>query len=245
MASTVTNEIAESCEKVNNCQAKSPSAHQNGKESVQKGRGHGILSEDKVLREQEANEEHLQRVKTIQSSYENILRSIGEDPSREGLLKTPQRAAEAILCFTRGYEECLQDVVGDAVFNEDCNNIVIVKDIDVFSLCEHHLVPFYGNATVGYLPNGKIIGLSKIAKIVDMFTHRLQVQERLTRQIADAISEVTGARGVGVVLKCCHMCMTMRGVEKVNSHTLSIVMIGAFQDDAKAREEFMMAVRSH
>ncbi|CAF0984681.1 unnamed protein product [Adineta steineri] len=201
------------------------------------------ISDDNALRENDTQTVHDNRLKTMTSFYKDILISIGEDPTREGLLKTPKRAAEAMLFFTKGYEQCVSDVLNDAIFEEECENMVIVKDIDIYSLCEHHLVPFFGKVSVGYLPNAKVIGLSKIARIVEVYSRRLQVQERLTRQIAEAIQEAVQPRGVAVIIECVHMCMVMRGAQKVNSRTTTSAMLGVFRDDHKSREEFLSLAR--
>ncbi|ROT75773.1 putative GTP cyclohydrolase I protein punch [Penaeus vannamei] len=175
----------------------------------------------------------------LAASYRSLLKDLGEDPSREGLLKTPERAAKAMLFFTKGYDQTVQDVMNDAVFEEDTEDMVIVKDIEMFSTCEHHLVPFWGKVSVGYLPNKKVMGLSKIARIVEVFSRRLQVQERLTKQIAQAIVEAVQPHGVAVVVEGTHMCMVMRGVQKVSAKTTTSSMLGAFRDDSKTREEFL------
>lgn len=178
----------------------------------------------------------------MSAAYRSIIQHVGEDPNREGLLKTPERAAKAFMYFTKGYEERIEDVLNGAVFNEDVDDMVIVKDIEMFSMCEHHLVPFVGKVSVGYLPNKRVLGLSKIARIVEIFSRRLQVQERLTKQIAVAITDAIQPAGVGVVIEATHMCMVMRGVQKVSSKTVTSMMLGVFREDPKTREEFLTLV---
>ena len=164
---------------------------------------------------------------------------LGEDAQREGLLRTPDRVAKAMAFMTRGYSERLEDVVGEALFQEDHHNMVMVRDIELYSLCEHHLLPFFGKAHVAYIPNGRIVGLSKLPRLVDHFARRLQVQERLTEQVALAVDEVLAPLGVGVVIEAYHLCMMMRGVEKQNSRTITSALRGVFRDDARTREEFL------
>jgi GTP cyclohydrolase I len=175
-------------------------------------------------------------------SYLNIIEGIGEDPTREGLLRTPERAAKAMAFLTRGYHQNLDDVINDAVFPSDNDQMVIVRDIELYSLCEHHLLPFIGKAHVAYLPQGRVIGLSKIARVVDMYARRLQIQEQLTSQIANAIHDATGAAGVGVVIEAEHLCMMMRGVEKQNSKTVTSMMTGTFRDNYRTRTEFLKLI---
>jgi GTP cyclohydrolase IA len=164
---------------------------------------------------------------------------VGEDPSREGLLRTPERVAKAMAFLTRGYHQRVEEVVGEGIFAEEHRNMVMVRDIELYSLCEHHMLPFFGKAHVAYIPNGRIVGLSKLPRIVEMFARRLQVQERLTEQVAKAIEDVLAPRGVGVVIEAFHMCMMMRGVEKQNSRTITSALRGVFRDDGKTRDEFL------
>lgn len=180
----------------------------------------------------------------MQDLYKKIIESVGEDINRSGLLDTPKRAAKAMQHFTQGYKQSLDDVVNNALFESDNDEMVLVKNIELYSLCEHHLVPFIGKCHVAYLPNGKILGLSKIARIVDMFSRRLQVQENLTKEIARAVFEVTNAQGVGVIVEAQHLCMMMRGVEKQNSSMTTSVMLGLFRSDPKTRAEFLSLVKS-
>ena len=177
--------------------------------------------------------------------YREILKGLGEDPQREGLLDTPKRAAKAMQYLCHGYEQNLEEIVNGALFASDNDEMVILKDIELYSLCEHHLLPFIGKAHVAYIPTGKVLGLSKLARIVDMFARRLQIQENLTRQIADAIQDVTQAAGVAVVIEAKHMCMMMRGVEKQNSVMTSSAMLGAFRNSGTTRQEFLQLIRSH
>ncbi|MDY0007111.1 MAG: GTP cyclohydrolase I FolE [Spongiibacteraceae bacterium] len=175
----------------------------------------------------------------VENAYTSIIREVGEDPTREGLLDTPKRAAKAMKFLTRGYHQTLDEVVNGALFESDASEMVALTDIELYSLCEHHLLPFVGRAHVAYLPQGKVIGLSKIARIVDMYARRMQIQEQLTHQIAQAVEEVTGAAGVAVVIEAKHFCMMMRGVEKQNSVMKTSAMRGAFRDSHATRSEFM------
>jgi GTP cyclohydrolase I len=180
------------------------------------------------------------RLKTIVT---DLIREIGEDPARKGLLRTPERVATAYRYFTDGYDKDVESLLKGALFAEDYNEMVIVRDIDFYSLCEHHLLPFFGRCHVAYIPNGKIVGLSKLPRVVDVFARRLQVQERMTQQIADAIQSVLNPLGVGVVCEARHMCMMMRGVQKQNSITTTSAMVGEFSENAKTREEFLRLVK--
>lgn len=184
-------------------------------------------------------EEKLAREQRIADAVKVILSELGEDVDREGLLETPQRYARAMLYFTKGYEDNIKDVIKRAVFEEDHDEMVIVKDIEVYSLCEHHLVPFFGKCHIAYIPNKKVLGLSKLARLAEMFSRRFQVQERLTKQIATALSEILQPRGVAVVMECTHMCMVSRGVQKTGSSTLTSCMLGCFRSQQKTREEFL------
>jgi len=185
-------------------------------------------------------EEALER---IAKAAKEMIEALGENPQREGLLKTPMRMAQAMLYFTKGYETDIFEIMNEAVFSENCDEMVIVRDIDIFSLCEHHMVPFYGKVHIGYIPKNKVLGLSKLARIAEIFGRRLQVQERLTKQIADSIQDILNPNGVAVVVECCHMCMVMRGVEKVGANTITSSMTGVFREDARTREEFFRLIR--
>jgi GTP cyclohydrolase I len=178
----------------------------------------------------------------VEELTRELLARVGEDPQREGLLRTPLRVAKAWEFLTHGYRVDLDKLLNNAVFHEDCSEMVIVKDVEFFSLCEHHLLPFFGRAHVGYLPRGKVIGLSKIPRIIDMHARRLQVQERLTHQVAQTLMRVLEPGGVAVVLEARHMCMQMRGVEKQNSYATTSAMLGEFHDDQETRAEFMSIV---
>lgn len=178
-------------------------------------------------------------IKAYQAAVAQQLQLIGEDPNREGLLKTPERVAKAMAWLTRGYGLTARGVVGDALFDEDHENMVMVRDIELYSMCEHHMLPFFGKAHIAYIPNGKIVGLSKLPRVVEVFARRLQVQERLGEQIANALDEVLQPKGVGVVIEAVHLCMMMRGVEKQGSRTITSSLRGAFRNDAKTRSEFL------
>ncbi|MBN1968505.1 MAG: GTP cyclohydrolase I FolE [Candidatus Delongbacteria bacterium] len=185
----------------------------------------------------------MEKIKKLTENYASIIETIGEDLTRDGLVKTPERAAKAFAYITRGYSQNLDEVVNGAIFESDNDDMVIVKDIELYSLCEHHLLPFYGKCHVGYIPTGKVIGLSKIARIVDVFARRLQIQENLTREIAEAILKYTDAEGVGVVIEAHHLCMMMRGVEKQNSYMKTSCMLGSFRNESETRAEFMSLIR--
>ena len=180
----------------------------------------------------------------MENAYKKILEAIGEDPKREGLLKTPARAAEAMRYLTSGYHQDVMEILNGAIFEEPYEDMVIIRDIEFFSMCEHHLLPFFGKVHIGYLPSGKIIGLSKLARLVDVFARRLQVQERLTVQIGSALMQVLNPSGIGVVVEARHLCMMARGVEKQSSKVTTSEMVGTFRDDRKTREEFLNLLHS-
>jgi GTP cyclohydrolase I len=175
--------------------------------------------------------------------FEDLVRRqlelLGEDPKREGLLRTPARVAASMAFLTQGYSSTAEQVIGDGIFEEAHDNMIMVRDVELYSMCEHHMLPFFGKAHIAYIPNGRIVGLSKIPRIVDVFARRLQVQERLTEQIAQALCSVLNPRGVGVVIEAYHLCMMMRGVQKQNSKTITSALTGAFRDDPKTRDEFL------
>ncbi len=175
--------------------------------------------------------------------YTNLLSKLGEDPTREGLRDTPDRAAKAMEFLTQGYHQKLEDVINDAIFTVEDNHMVIVKDIELYSLCEHHMLPFFGKCHIGYIPEGKVLGVSKLARIVDLFARRLQIQERLTNQVAKSIMDTLAPEGVGVVIEAQHLCMMMRGVEKQNSCMVTSAMLGSFRNEPSTRNEFLQLIR--
>jgi len=180
-----------------------------------------------------------QENKEFEKLIRRELELLGEDPDREGLLKTPLRVANSMTFLTEGYTSSAEEVVGKGIFKEEHDNMIMVRDIELYSLCEHHMLPFFGKAHVAYIPNGKIVGLSKIPRIVDVYARRLQVQERLTEEIADGLCRVVNPSGVGVVIEAFHLCMMMRGVQKQNSKTITSALRGAFREDPKTRDEFL------
>jgi GTP cyclohydrolase I len=182
---------------------------------------------------------------STQDLYRELLRRVGEDPTRDGLLDTPERVEKSMAFLTRGYDQTVKEVLHDALFDVDYDEMVMVKDIEFYSLCEHHMLPFFGKAHVAYVPNGKVVGLSKVARLVDVFARRLQVQERLTRQIAEAIDEAIHPQGVAVIMEAQHMCMMMRGVQKQQSTTVTSAMHGVFKTQLQTRNEFLSLVRHH
>jgi len=204
------------------------------------------VTKTRPLRPEAAAEPHVRAVgldgpacAELAALVHRMLELIGEDPARGGLVRTPQRVTESLRWLTRGYDQSVDDVVHGAVFEEKHESMVLVRDIEIYSMCEHHMLPFFGKAHVAYLPKGRIVGLSKVPRVVDMFARRLQVQERLTDQVADAMMQVLEPHGVGVVIEAYHLCMMMRGVEKQNSKTITSALRGAFRDDAKSRDEFL------
>ncbi|MCF6458351.1 MULTISPECIES: GTP cyclohydrolase I FolE [Pseudoalteromonas] len=181
--------------------------------------------------------------KKLAENYRQIIEAVGENPEREGLLDTPKRAAKAMEYLTQGYRQTLDEITNNAVFTSDADDMVLIQDIELYSMCEHHLLPFVGRCHIAYIPDGKVLGLSKFARIVDMFARRFQIQEQLTHQIAEAVQQVTNAKGVGVIVEAKHMCMMMRGVEKQNSKMRTSVMLGNFREDPKTRNEFLQLVK--
>lgn len=179
----------------------------------------------------------------MENEVKNILVGIGEDPTREGLLGTPERVAKSLEYLTRGYRQNIDEVINGAIFTASSDDMIIVKNIEFYSMCEHHMLPFFGKCHIGYIPNGKIIGVSKLARLVDMFARRLQIQERLTHQVAQSIMDVLGSTGAGVVMEAQHMCMLMRGVEKQNSVMTTSAMLGSFRKEASTRGEFLTLIK--
>ena len=179
----------------------------------------------------------------MKNAIKTILTQIGEDPSREGLRNTPDRVEKSLKYLTRGYHQNVQDVINGAIFTAESDDMVIVKNIEFYSMCEHHMLPFFGQCHIGYIPKGKILGVSKLARLVDMFARRLQIQERLTNQVAQSVLEAVGCEGVGVVMEAQHMCMLMRGVEKQNSIMTASAMLGSFRKDASTRSEFLNLIK--
>ncbi len=179
----------------------------------------------------------------MEDLVKQMLVALGEDPDREGLARTPNRVSEAWKFLTRGYQQKPEDVVGDAIFHEDCNHMVIVRDIEVYSMCEHHMLPFFGRCHIGYIPRGSVFGVSKLARLVDCFARRLQLQERLTQQIARFVMDHINAEGVGVVMEARHLCMMMRGVEKQNSRMVTSAMLGSFHNSVATRNEFLQLIQ--
>ncbi|OQR81169.1 GTP cyclohydrolase I [Achlya hypogyna] len=202
-----------------------------------------ITTLSKTVRSKDDHLNDAEKLEKMAAAVKVLLECIGEDVNREGLVKTPMRMAKALLYCTKGYTQTLEDVLNDAVFTEDYSEMVIVRDIELYSLCEHHMVPFVGKVHIGYIPNGKVLGLSKLARISDVFARRLQVQERLTIEIAQGLMKAIGALGVGVVIEATHMCMTMRGVEKSGASTVTSSVLGCFQSDPRTRAEFMSHVQ--
>ncbi|GHJ86899.1 hypothetical protein NliqN6_3301 [Naganishia liquefaciens] len=206
--------------------------------------GLGWPAKNTNMRLESTPEQSKQTMTRLTGAIRTVLECIGEDPNREGLERTPERYAKALMWMTKGYEERLSDVINDAIFAEDHEEMVIVRDIDVFSLCEHHMVPFIGKISIGYIPNKHVLGLSKLARIAETFSRRLQVQERLTKQVALAVMEAIRPRGVGVVMEASHLCMSMRGVQKPGASTITSTMLGCFRTQQKTREEFLTLIRS-
>jgi len=180
---------------------------------------------------------------SLEDDIRNILVKIGEDPNREGLVDTPRRSAKAYEFLTRGYKQNVEDVINGAVFTDDTSEMVIVRDIEFYSMCEHHILPFFGKCHIGYIPNGKVFGVSKLARIVDMFARRLQLQERLTREVAETLWDAIAPEGVGIVMEAQHLCMLMRGVQKQNSKMVTSCMLGSFRNEPETRAEFLRLIK--
>jgi GTP cyclohydrolase I len=206
------------------------------------GKCNGESSSSRALQSDDGNDQE-RKLQRLADAYKTILECVGEDPEREGLVKTPMRAAKAMMFLTQGYQQSTAEIVNKAVFTEDADGLVVVRDIDFSSLCEHHLVPFKGRVHIGYIPNGKVLGLSKFVRITNVFARRLQVQERLTKQIADAIAEELAPLGVAVMIESEHLCMVMRGVEKSGSSTVSTSYLGEFKTDRHLRQEFLAQLK--
>jgi len=226
-------------------EAKQLVAERNGHKEVMNGvdshKRQKITAADNARHRQKSEADHDERARKLhqlEAAFQTILEVIGEDPSREGLLKTPHRAAQSMLFLTKGYHQTAENLVNGAIFTEDANELVVVRDIDFSSLCEHHMVPFRGKVHIGYIPNGKVLGLSKFVRLVDLHARRLQVQERLTKDIAECIQEVLSPKGVAVCVQAEHMCMVMRGVEKSGSSTITSCLLGSLKEDKCLRQEF-------
>eukprot|EP01134_Creolimax_fragrantissima_P001158 CFRG1158T1 len=202
------------------------------------------LSSQAEKRRKESEEHSVERIGRMEAAVKELLICVGEDADREGLRDTPLRMAKALLFFTKGYQVFPREVANNAVFEEDHEDMVIVKNIEIYSMCEHHMVPFTGKVSIAYIPDKKVLGLSKVARIAEVFSRRLQVQERLTKEIACAILDTIEPRGVAVVMEASHLCMVMRGVEKAHSSTITSVMLGVFREDKKTREEFLSLIRN-
>ncbi len=207
-----------------------------------KSNGSQIMSNGARERLEEPSDKQEMRLERMKGAVRTLLECVGEDPDRQGLLDTPERYAKALLFFTKGYQENVQDLVNEAIFQEGHNEMVIVKDIDIYSMCEHHLVPFTGKMHIGYIPRNNVIGISKLPRVAEMFARRLQIQERLTKEVAHAIYEMLRPQGVGVVMESSHLCMVMRGVQKPGSTTITSCVLGCFERRQKTRNEFLSLI---